>query len=134
NAADARRRALKRFDKRRMIVRLDLERGAPAIAEIDDTGILAGRNDHAWSSRGQTFEMNSRRLVGAVFRPHHREDPELGKTRFTAQQFFYSLEFRLCEVVGGNNFRSNHQEVLILSTECTDLCNLWIGFIVNHFS
>src|SRR6185295_10189558 len=127
DAADTSRRALKRLDERRMIVRLDLERRAPPIAEIHDAGILARRNDHAWSSGGQTFEMNARRFVGTVFRPHDRENPELGKTRFTAQQFFYSLKFLWCEVVGGDNFRSNHQSV-------KDPWNLWLSFTVNHFS
>src|SRR5215216_6205956 len=56
--------------------------------------------------------MNARRLVRAVFRPHDREDSEFSKTRFAAKQFLYSLEFLLREVMGGDNFGSNHQEVL----------------------
>src|SRR5689334_23342670 len=91
-----------------MIVRFDLESGAPAVAEIDDAGVFAGRNDHSWTSGGQALQVNARRFVGAMLRPHDRENPELGKTRFTAKQFLYSLEFLLGEVVGGDNFGSNH--------------------------
>ena len=54
--------------------------------------------------------MNARRLVRAVLRPHDREDAELGKTRFAAKQFFYSLEFLRSEIVGGDNFGSDHRK------------------------
>jgi len=43
-----------------------------------------------------------------VLRPHDGEDPEFDETRLAAKQFLYSLEFLLCEVVGGDNFGSNH--------------------------
>jgi hypothetical protein len=94
-----------------MIVRLNLERGTPAVAEIDNTRILTRRHDHAWPGCWQTFQMNARRFIGTVFGPHHREDSELGKTRFAAKQFLYSLVFLLGEVVGGDNFGSNHQDI-----------------------
>ena len=110
NSADAGRCALKRFDKRRMIVRLDLESSAPAVAEIDDAGILARRHDHARAGRRQSFQVNARRFVRAVLGPHDREDAEFGKTRFAAKQFFYSLEFFGSEIVGGDNFGSDHRE------------------------
>ena len=41
DAADAGRRALVRLDVGRMVVRLDLERDRPAVADVDDTGVLA---------------------------------------------------------------------------------------------
>src|ERR1044072_8857735 len=74
NSPDTRCGTLKRFDERRMIVRLDLERRAPAVAEIDNAGVLARRYDHAWASRRQSFQMYARRFVRAVFRQHQRED------------------------------------------------------------
>src|SRR5215212_10922430 len=40
--ADARRRALVRLDERRMVVRLHLERGHPAVADVDHARVLAG--------------------------------------------------------------------------------------------
>ena len=104
NSADAGRRTLKRFNERRMIVRLNLERGAPAVTEIHDARVFARRDDYAWSSCWQTFYVNARRFVRAVFGPHDREDSEFGKTRFSAKQFLYSLEFLLREVMGGDNF------------------------------
>src|ERR1051326_8846738 len=99
-----------------MIVRLDLEGGAPAVTEIHDAGVFAGRNDHSRSSCGQPFQVNARRFVGAMLRPHNRKNTELGKARFTAKQFLYSLEFLLGEVMGGDNFGSNHFLIFVLST------------------
>ena len=96
-------------------MRFDLESGAPAVAEIHDAGILTRRNNDAWSSCRQSFEVNTRRFVRAVLRPHDREDAEFGKTRFAAKQFLYSLEFLLCEVVGGDNFGRNHGLLLSIT-------------------
>src|SRR2546421_12910538 len=70
NSADAGGCALKRLDKRRMIVRFDLETRAPAIAQVDHAGVLAGRHDYALARRRQALEMNPRRLVGTMLRPH----------------------------------------------------------------
>src|SRR5436190_1347340 len=47
NAAHARRRALVRLDERRMVVRLHLERRHPAVADVDDAGVLARPLHHA---------------------------------------------------------------------------------------
>ena len=107
DSADAGRRALKRFDERRMIVRFDLERGAPAVADIDDAGVFARRHDDALAGRRQSLQMNARRLVGAMLRPHHREDAEFGKGRLAAEQFFDAREFFGSEIVGGENFGSD---------------------------
>ncbi len=41
NTADPGSGSLKRLDKRRVIVRLDLESAGPSIADIDDAGIFA---------------------------------------------------------------------------------------------
>src|SRR5271157_184582 len=69
---------LKRFDERRMIVRLDLECASPAVADVDDAGILARPLHHQFAARGQAFQVNARRFIGAVFAPHHAEDAEFG--------------------------------------------------------
>ena len=42
DAADARRRTLIRLDRRRMIVRLDLERDGQAVTDGDDAGVFTG--------------------------------------------------------------------------------------------
>ena len=41
DAADAGRRALVGLDRRRVVVRLDLEDGAAAVADVDGAGVLA---------------------------------------------------------------------------------------------
>ena len=41
DAADAGRRALVRLDVGRVVVRLDLEGDGPAVADVDDAGVLA---------------------------------------------------------------------------------------------
>ncbi len=56
NSADAGRRALKRFDKRRMIVRFDLKRDAPIVADVHDARIFSRRHDDALARRRQTFK------------------------------------------------------------------------------
>ena len=76
NSADAGGRALKRLDKRRMIVRLDLERAGPAVADVDDAGVLARPLHHQLAARGQPLQMHARRFVGAVLAPHHAEDAQ----------------------------------------------------------
>ena len=56
NSANARCGALKRLDERRMIVRFDLESGAPAVAEIHNAGVLARRHDDALAVVGSRFK------------------------------------------------------------------------------
>ena len=41
DAADAGGRALERLDEAGVIVRFDLERDGPAVADVDDAGVLA---------------------------------------------------------------------------------------------
>ena len=79
NSADAGGRALKRLDERRMIVRFDLESAGPAVADVDDAGVLARALQHALAARGQALQMHARRFVGAVLAPHHAEDAEFGE-------------------------------------------------------
>ena len=70
NAPDARGCALKWFNKRRMVVRFDLECGAPPVSDIDDAGILSRRYDHTVAPGWQTLQMNARRFVGTMLGPH----------------------------------------------------------------
>ena len=46
DAADAGGRALVRLDVGRVVVRLDLEGDRPAVADVDDTGVLADAREH----------------------------------------------------------------------------------------
>src|SRR5580658_7150930 len=59
-----------------MIVRLDLEGACPAVADVDDAGVLTRALQNALAARRQPLQVNPRRLVGTVFAPHHAEDAE----------------------------------------------------------
>src|SRR5580698_3616393 len=59
-----------------MIVRLDLEGACPAVADVDDAGVLTRALQNALAARRQALQVNPRRLVGTVFAPHHAEDAE----------------------------------------------------------
>ena len=75
-------------------MRFDLESTGPAIADIDDAGVFTGALNHAAAAGGQTFQVDPRRLVGAVLTPHHAENAEFGDCRFaTAEQSFDFFEF-----------------------------------------
>src|ERR1019366_7745224 len=67
DAADPGRRALKRLNRARVIVRLDLERNGQAVADVDDTGVLlAGADQDFWRLRREGLEQRAGVLVGAV--------------------------------------------------------------------
>ena len=85
DAADAGRRALERFDEARVVVRLDLEGDGPAVADIDDAGVLAGPCSTQLAAGGQLLQVQARALVGAVLAPHHAEDAELGVVGLAAR-------------------------------------------------
>src|SRR5438552_11888345 len=93
---------LKWLDKRRMIVRLDLEGCAPAVTDIDDAGVFTRRHDNALALSGQTAQMYARRFVGTMLRPHHREDAQLDERRFATHQRLDTSKLFRREVVSGN--------------------------------
>ena len=86
DSADAGRRPLVGLDERRVVVRLDLEDRGQAVADVHRAGVLPRTLQHAWPLGGQLLQMNSRALVAAVLRPHHRENPELGLGRLPVQR------------------------------------------------
>src|ERR1041384_1964855 len=59
DSANSSRCALKRLDEARMIVRFDLEAGAPIVANIDDAGVFSRRHDDALALRRQSLQMNA---------------------------------------------------------------------------
>src|SRR6185503_15794992 len=79
----------------------------PSFADIDDSRVLARSLQHALAAGRQAFQMNTRRLVGAVLTPHHAEDSELGKGGFTPKQGFDALEFLRRDSVATQYFGSN---------------------------
>ena len=91
DAADARRRTLVRLDVARVVVTLDLERDRPALADVDDSRVLA-HADHEVGLHlvrdllAELLEVHLRRLVGAVLAPHDRVHRELAARRAPAEQ------------------------------------------------
>ncbi len=79
DSAHAGGRALKRLDERRVIVRFDLERAGPAVADVDDAGVLSRALQDELAARGQPLQVHARGFVGAVLAPHHAEDAEFGQ-------------------------------------------------------
>src|ERR1041385_8603458 len=71
-----------------MVVRLHLERRHPAVADVDDPRVLARPLPHARPARRELAEVNARRLVRTVLRPHDREDPELEVIRRPPEDLF----------------------------------------------
>ena len=79
DAADAGGRALVGLDVGRVVVRLDLEGDRPALADVDDAGVLADADEQGVGLGllvAELLEVDLARLVGAVLAPHdavHRE-------------------------------------------------------------
>ena len=81
DAADAGRRALVGLDRARVRVRLDLEHGGDAVADVDGAGVLPGADEHGRALGRQRAQVDLRGLVRAVLRPHRRVHRELGPVR-----------------------------------------------------
>ena len=101
-------RALERLNRARMVVALHLERDRPAVADIHHAGVFfACLNQNVWSRCGKFLQLFLRILVRAVFAPHDRKNPQLGKIRFATENFFDPLEFFASEAVSPHEFRCN---------------------------
>jgi hypothetical protein len=107
DAADARRRALIRFDETRMVVALHLEHDGKPVADVDDAGVLARPLDHPWGLRRQRAQVNFRGLVRAMLVPHGRENTELGEGRCAANQFDDARVLVRLKAVLGNQLGSD---------------------------
>jgi hypothetical protein len=79
--------ALERLDEARMVVALHLEDGGQTLADIDSAGILARPIDHVRGFGREFRQMHARRFVGAMLRPHHREDAQFGDVGGAAELF-----------------------------------------------
>ena len=87
-------RALKRLNKRRVIMRLDLERTGPAVTDVDDARILARPLHHQLAARRQALQVHTRGLVRAVLAPHHAENTKFGARGFApAEQVLDFFKF-----------------------------------------
>ena len=92
DAPDARRRALERLDRGRMVVALHLEGGRFAVSEVDHARVLAGPLKDRSSLRRKAAEEECRVLVAAVLRPEEGKDSELELVRVALEQIADSLE------------------------------------------
>ena len=88
DAAHAGRGALVGLHRRRVVVRLDLERHGPAVGEPQDPRVLARPLDHLGARGGQRLEDRLGVLVGAVLAPQGGEDAQLGEGGRTPEQCF----------------------------------------------
>ncbi len=77
NATYTGRCALKRLNKRRVVVRFNFEGAGPTVANIDDAGVLTRTLYNKLAARRQPLQMHARGLVRAMLAPHHGENPQL---------------------------------------------------------
>src|ERR1700722_16164112 len=108
-----------------MIMGLDLKSTGPAVANINDAGILTGPLYDEFAARGKSLQMHARRFIGAVFAPHHAENAEFGVRRFAStEQLFYFFEFVRGKAVlpdhlrrnGNTDRRGGHQGIFIVAS------------------
>jgi hypothetical protein len=88
--ADPGRCALVRLHIGRMVMRLDLECDRPAVADLDDTGVVPDTGEHPRPHRlsgrlPEIVQVHLGGLVGAVLTPHHRVHRQLGGRRPASQ-------------------------------------------------
>ena len=85
DAADPGRRPLERFDRARVVVRLDLEGDRVAVADVDGAGVLARPHHHPLALGRQPPQQFARVLVGAVLGPEQAEHRQLDVVRLAAE-------------------------------------------------
>ena len=102
DAADTGGRTLVGLDVGRVVVRLDFEGDGPAVADVDDAGVLPDAGQHArphlvGGGLAEVPQVHLGRLVGAVFAPHHRVHGQLGVGRAASQDVADPLVFVVFE-------------------------------------
>ena len=93
DAAHARRRALHRLHRRRVVVAFHLERHAPPVPDIHHARVLTGTLKHLRPRRGEVAEQRPRVLVPAVLAPHGPHDGGLQRVRLPADTLHEQVEF-----------------------------------------
>src|SRR5205807_8491232 len=99
DAAHAGRGALVGLHRRRVVVRLDLERDGPPVGEPQDARVLAGALNHLGAGGGKRLEDRLRVLIGAVLAPQGGEDAQLGDGGRAPEQRFDPGVFGCGQVV-----------------------------------
>ncbi len=112
--ADTGRRALERLDRRRVVVRLDLESDRETVAEVDHAGVLARSLQHALAARRKPPKQTGRVLVAAVLRPEEREDGQLEVVRRALEQLADTVELPVRQAKAAmERFRDGAQGVSV---------------------
>ena len=112
NAADAGGRALERLDVAGVIVGFDLEGAGPAVADVDDAGVLARTLHDASRLRvfgGQALEVDAAGLVGAVLAPHHAVNAEFSEAGRASERRFDALVLVRSDAVLLEQLRGNRR-------------------------
>ena len=92
------------------------DRDQPA-ADVDDPGILARPANDPGGFGRQLLQMDLGRLVGAMLRPHHREDAELDQVRRTPDQLDDLLVLVPVQPVRLDRFRRRHPRPTVRNRE-----------------
>src|SRR5207253_2058572 len=77
-------------------------------ADVDDASILARPLDHLRAGRRQLLEMQPRGFVGAVLRPHHREDAEFDEIGLAAESVEHMGIFRVAQAMLSDDVGRDH--------------------------
>ena len=104
NAADAGCRPLIGFDVGRVIVAFHLEDGGLSIANVDHACIFARAANHPRGGGRQFFQVKAGGFIGAMLRPHDREDTKFGQVRLPTHGAQNACIFFGREAVFGDDF------------------------------
>jgi hypothetical protein len=107
DAAYAGGRALKGLNIAGVVVGLDFESAGPAVADVDDAGVLAGALDDASAFGGQALEVDAAGFVGAVLAPHYAVDAQLCEGWHAAEGGQDAAVLVRGNAVRGEQLRSN---------------------------
>ena len=85
-------RPLVRFNRRRVVVALDAQGHGQIPTDVDHARALARPHQHPRRFGGESAQVFAGRLVGTVFRPHHRVHGQLEVGRGPPEQLFDGLQ------------------------------------------
>src|SRR5215212_8778293 len=102
-----------------MIVGFHLKCNAPIITNVDDASVFARRHDHPRAAGRKSLQMNTRRLVRTMLRPHYAKNAQLRDVGFAAENIYYLLVFARRQAVLFYDFGSNNSFGHHLFGSCT---------------
>ena len=119
NPAHAGRRALKGLDVAGVVVALDLKGAGPAVAHVNDAGVLARPLDDEVALGGQPLKMHATGLIGAMLAPHDAVNAQLGKRGDAPQRLLDAAVLIRGNAVLGQQRRRNLNR---LGNDCRGCC------------